>query len=178
MAQRDSGAPRARGVSLVPFGRRHYEAVSRGLSSGSAASTTRYRMPRSAVVLEAQWDAVPVKHRYAIVADRTVVGFCGLRPPVFAGLELWIAIFSAANRGAGIGTFAVRTLCDYGFAARRLTRIELGVYPDNRTAIACYSRCGFQPEALLRRFFFHDGKWRDLLWMSILRDEWRSVTLR
>jgi RimJ/RimL family protein N-acetyltransferase len=47
-----------------------------------------------------------------------------------------------------------------------LSRVELGVYPDNAPAIRCYERCGFAHEALLRRFVYHDGAWRDLIWMA------------
>jgi RimJ/RimL family protein N-acetyltransferase len=32
--------------------------------------------------------------------------------------------------------------------------------------VTCYERCGFGREALLRRFVYHDGAWRDVLWMA------------
>jgi RimJ/RimL family protein N-acetyltransferase len=103
---------------------------------------------------------------YSIVAGQRVVGICSLRAPVFAGAELTIAIFDLAFRGAGVGTYAVRTLCDAAFGELRLSRVELGVYPDNVPAIKCYERCGFVREALLRRFVYHDGAWVDILWMA------------
>lgn len=103
---------------------------------------------------------------YSIVAGQKVVGICSLRAPVFAGVELTIAIFDPAYRGAGVGTFAVRTLCDTAFVELRVSRVELGVYPDNMPAIKCYERCGFVREALLRRFVYHEGAWRDISWMA------------
>jgi RimJ/RimL family protein N-acetyltransferase len=103
---------------------------------------------------------------YSIVAGQRVVGICSIRAPVFAGAELTIAIFDPAFRGAGVGTYAVRTLCDAAFGELRLSRVELGVYPDNAPAIKCYERCGFVREALLRRFVYHDGAWVDILWMA------------
>ena len=63
-------------------------------------------------------------------------------------------------------------LCRYGFSKLKIPRIELGVYPSNRRAIACYR--GFRDEALLRRFVYHDGEWVDVLLMSLLRSEWRE----
>jgi RimJ/RimL family protein N-acetyltransferase len=103
---------------------------------------------------------------YSIVAGQTVVGICSLRAPVFAGVELTIAIFDPAYRGVGVGTYAVRTLCDTAFGELRMNRVELGVYPDNAPAIICYERCGFAREALLRRFVYHEGAWRDIYWMA------------
>jgi RimJ/RimL family protein N-acetyltransferase len=103
---------------------------------------------------------------YSIVAGPHVVGICSLRAPVFAGVELTIAIFDPAYRGVGVGTFAVRALCDTAFGAMRVSRVELGVYPDNVPAIKCYERCGFVREALLRRFVYHEGEWRDIHWMA------------
>ncbi len=88
---------------------------------------------------------------------------------MFSGAQLTIAIFDAADRGRGIGQFAVRTACDVAFDELRFGRIELGTYPDNRAAIACYEACGFSREAILRRAIYHDGVWRDLLWMARVR---------
>jgi RimJ/RimL family protein N-acetyltransferase len=45
------------------------------------------------------------------------------------------------------------------------------VYPDNTRAIRTYEKCGFRREAVLRQYIYHDGRWRDLLWMSLLRSD-------
>ena len=157
------------GVRVVARTARHLPEIKSGFDSGIASATTVYRLPRSLSVDSASL-ALNRRRRdrpmYSIVAGRRVVGVCSLRAPLFAGVELTIAIFDPAYRGAGVGTFAVRTLCDTAFGELGLSRVELGVYPDNAPAIRCYERCGFAHEALLRRFVYHDGAWRDLIWMA------------
>jgi RimJ/RimL family protein N-acetyltransferase len=153
----------------VPRTTRHLAAIRDAFASGAISPTTIYHLPRSIAV---DFAALAQSKRridrplYSIVAGNHVVGICSLRAPVFAGVELTIAIFDPAFRGAVVGTYAVRTLCDAAFGALRLTRVELGVYPDNVPAIKCYERCGFIREAQLRRFVYHAGSWRDILWMA------------
>jgi RimJ/RimL family protein N-acetyltransferase len=156
-------------VRVVPRTNRHLPEIQTGFASGVVSSTTIYHLPRSLSVdmgLLAQSKRRRDRPLYAIVAGHHVVGVCSLRAPVFAGVELTVAIFDPEFRGAGVGSFAVRSLCDVAFGELRLRRVELGVYPDNTPAIKCYERCGFAREALLRRFVYHDGAWRDLLWMA------------
>jgi RimJ/RimL family protein N-acetyltransferase len=157
------------GVRIVPRTERHLPEIQNGFDSGAVSATTVYHLPRSLSVASATL-AQSKRRRdrplYSIVAGRRVVGVCSLRAPLFAGVELTIAIFDPAYRGAGVGAFAVRTLCDTAFGELRTGRVELGVYPDNLPAIKCYERCGFAREALLRRFVYHDGAWRDVLWMA------------
>ena len=157
------------GVRVVPRTVRHLPEIKTGFDSGVVSATTIYRLPRSIAVLSAA--VIQSKRRrdrplYSILAGQHVVGICSLREPVFAGVEITIAIFEPEYRGAGVGTFAVRTLCDTAFRELRVGRVELGVYPDNAAAVSCYERCGFRREALLRRFVYHDGAWRDVLWMA------------
>ena len=172
----------AQAVRIVRLGRRHLGAVVDGFNSGEAAGTTFWILPRSQEGWNAHFDTDarlrPKPRRFAILRGRKVVGTCGLFGPWFSGAMLGIAIFDPDARGRGIGTYAVRALCDYGFQKLRLRRIELGVYPDNASAIRVYEKCGFKREALSRSDIYHDGGWRDTLWMSLLRSEWNAARLR
>jgi RimJ/RimL family protein N-acetyltransferase len=157
------------GVRVVPRTTRHLAAIRDAFASGAISPTTIYHLPRSiAVDFAALAESKRRNDRplYSIVAGNHVVGICSLRAPIFAGVELTIAIFDPAFRGAGVGTYVVRTLCDAAFGELRLRRVELGVYPDNLPAIKCYERCGFVREAVLRRFVYHEGAWRDIFWMA------------
>jgi RimJ/RimL family protein N-acetyltransferase len=157
------------GTRVVPRTARHLATIRDAFASGAISPTTIYHMPRSIAVdfaALAQSKRRNDRPLYSIVAGQNVVGICSLRAPVFAGLELTIAIFDSAYRGVGVGTHAVRTLCDTAFGDLRVRRVELGVYPDNVPAINCYERCGFIREALLRRFVYHEGAWRDIYWMA------------
>jgi RimJ/RimL family protein N-acetyltransferase len=154
---------------VVPRTRAHVPAIAAAFNRGDGAQTDLYRLPRSHVALEAGYKGgrrQRTLRNFTILRDDSVIGECSLFAPTFTGVQLAIAIFDAASRGRGIGRFAVNTLCELAFAELRVGRVELGTYPDNHTAIRCYEACGFSREALLRRYIYHDGAWRDLLWMA------------
>lgn len=164
-------------VRIRPLRRADIPDVRDGFASGASAETTRWSLPRSLPSMMGWYDEVSQardSHLFAIVVREHCVGLCTLRPPRFAGKELTITIFEPRFRGRGVGTFAVSKVCEVGFLKLRLPRIELGVYPSNRRAVACYARCGFQYEALLRRYLYHDGCWEDVMWMSLLRSEFKK----
>ncbi|HAF62558.1 MAG TPA: N-acetyltransferase [Anaerolineaceae bacterium] len=75
----------------------------------------------------------------------------------------------------GIGTKAISLMLDYGFFTLNLHRIYLRVFEANKRGIRCYEKVGFQHEGRLREASFLDGKYYDMLWMGILRDEWRGM---
>ena len=157
------------GVRVVPRTTEHLPQIRVGFDSGVISPTTIYHLPRSIAVdfaALAQSKRRRDRPLYSIVAGHHVVGICSLRAPVFAGVELTIAVFDPEYRGAGVGAYAVRKLCDVAFGELRQNRVELGVYPDNASAIKCYERCGFIREAILRRFVYHAGAWRDVYWMA------------
>ncbi|HLJ82727.1 MAG TPA: GNAT family protein [Candidatus Eremiobacteraceae bacterium] len=162
-------APRPAGVRVVARTEAHVSAIAAAFNRGDAAASTLYHLPRSHVALSAGYEGGR-RHRtirnFTILRDHEVIGVCSLLPPTFAGVQLAIAIFDAPSRGRGIGRFAVSALCELAFDELRIGRVELGTYPDNHAAIRCYEACGFSREALLRRYIYHDGAWRDLLWMA------------
>jgi RimJ/RimL family protein N-acetyltransferase len=171
---RDSARLPTAAMHIRPMRRADVPYMRDGFASGVAAQTTRWTFPRSLPSMLGWFDdAAHAKNHdvFAILVEGRVVGVTSLRPPRYGGRELTIAIFDPRARGRGVGTFAVTALCEYGFSVLRLARIELGVYPTHHAAIACYAKCGFKYEALLRRFLYQDGIWRDAMWMSLLRSE-------
>jgi RimJ/RimL family protein N-acetyltransferase len=173
-----SGLRRARGPRLVPLDRRYVRDLVDGFNSGIASETTLWRLPTAYPT-----NGVPTltrikrrkSYRFAILDEtKRFVGMCSLFDGTYGGYTLAIAIFDPQARGRGIGTFAMRALCDFGFRTLRTHRIELGVYPSNHRAIAVYEKVGFKREAVLRRDIYHDGEWQNSYWMSLLRDEWKK----
>ena len=163
----NAGAPA--GVKLELASRRHEVGMRDAFNSGSAAASTRWHLPRP-LHASRPYDQKSVR-RYAMVRDDRVIGTCRLWNPQFAGLELAIAIFDPDERGQGIGTFAVEKMVEVAFVEMKVHRVELGVYTDNAPAIHVYEKCGFKREALLRKYIHHEGAWRDLLWMAILKKD-------
>jgi len=90
------------------------------------------------------------------------------------GAGVGIAIGEKSLWGHGYGTDAMRALIDFGFGEVRLERIWLDVYDFNERARRSYEKAGFVVEGVQRHAHFSEGKYRDVLLMSILRDEWQA----
>jgi RimJ/RimL family protein N-acetyltransferase len=85
---------------------------------------------------------------------------------LFIGLpDLW---------NQGLGSDVMQTLLRFGFNQMNLRRIYLRVFAENRGAVHLYEAVGFRHEGRWRQAEFRNGRYHDLLWMSILRDEWNQ----
>jgi RimJ/RimL family protein N-acetyltransferase len=74
----------------------------------------------------------------------------------------------------GHGTQAMKLLLAHGFETLNLHRIWLLVYASNPRAIRCYEKVGFVPEGRQREANFREGRYEDVLVMSMLREEWKQ----
>jgi diamine N-acetyltransferase len=87
---------------------------------------------------------------------------------LFVGLQdLW---------GRGLGRDTLQTLLCFGFAEINLNRIFLRVFAGNKRAVHLYETIGFQHEGCMRQAEYRHGRYHDLLWMGVLRDEWAGWT--
>jgi RimJ/RimL family protein N-acetyltransferase len=83
---------------------------------------------------------------------------------LFIGLpEMW---------DRGLGFDVLKTLVQFGFEQMNLNRIHLQVFAGNQRGIHLYEKAGFRHEGCWRQAEFRHGRYHDLLWMSILREEW------
>ncbi len=73
--------------------------------------------------------------------------------------------------GEGYGTDAVIEILKFIFNEMNLMRVYLEVFAFNERAIKSYIKAGFKVEGTLRDHLFRDGKYHDVIQMSILRDE-------
>jgi RimJ/RimL family protein N-acetyltransferase len=87
--------------------------------------------------------------------------------------ELGIMIGDKSCWNRGFGTEAVRLLARHGFNTLNLNRIYLRVLENNPRAIRAYEKAGFTHEGRQRQAEYKDGKYLDLLVMSILKDEFK-----
>ena len=85
-----------------------------------------------------------------------------------------IAIGEKSLWGKGYGTDAMNALLDFGFGEVRLERIWLDVYDFNKRARRSYEKSGFVVEGIQRHAHYSEGRYRDVLLMSILRDDWQA----
>ncbi len=63
----------------------------------------------------------------------------------------------------------------FAFEQMNLNKVSLGVFEFNERAIACYRKCGFVEEGRLREEYYQDGRYWDVIRMSILRREYDAL---
>lgn len=73
--------------------------------------------------------------------------------------------------GKGYGTEALRLIRRFAFDTLGLERLELEVHEDNHAALRCYEKAGFLREGVKRNAYFSEGRFRDVVMMSALRDD-------
>jgi RimJ/RimL family protein N-acetyltransferase len=112
---------------------------------------------------------------FAIRAAGTgaLIGVCQLRAidRVHSTADLQIRIGDVSARGRGHGTEAVMRLLDFAFRDLNLHRVSLQVFADNAAAIRAYEKAGFTREGVLRAAAHVDGRYVDIVCMSVLRHE-------
>ena len=77
--------------------------------------------------------------------------------------------------GHGIGRLCTSFATQYGFLELNLNRISLQVLATNERAVRLYGSMGFREEGRLRQAQFKGGEYIDVIQMSMLRAEYRTV---
>jgi diamine N-acetyltransferase len=90
--------------------------------------------------------------------------------------EFGIMIGDKTVWNQGYGTEAILLLLRHGFLTLNLNRIGLKVFTENERAIRAYEKAGFVHEGRMRQAVYKHGKYQDVLFMSVLRDEWDART--
>jgi diamine N-acetyltransferase len=88
--------------------------------------------------------------------------------------ELGILIGEKEYWGQGYGTETLRLLVKHAFETLNLHRVWLRVYETNPRAIRAYEKAGFVLEGRQRQAEIKNGKYIDVLVMSLLREEYLS----
>jgi RimJ/RimL family protein N-acetyltransferase len=108
------------------------------------------------------------------LVDDSLLGFCVLFHVDWRSnhAELGITLGDASKRGKGLGSDAIRVLLRFGFMELNLHRIYLVVQSENIRGIKSYEKVGFLHEGAEREAMLREGRYTDLVWMSVLRHEW------
>jgi len=77
--------------------------------------------------------------------------------------------------GKGYGTCAVGLAIEFWFDNHAAERVGLAVRDYNLRAIRSFEKCGFVKEGVLRSAAYYEGKYCDLVQMSIIRSEFASI---
>lgn len=85
--------------------------------------------------------------------------------------ELAIWIGSKECRGKGAGFYSVQKALSHAFQDLNLHRVYLTVLEDNIPAINLYKKTGFSSEGIHRESVYKNGKYFNMIQMSILSKE-------
>ena len=109
--------------------------------------------------------------------DGLHIGMCGLHHGSAEDrhASLGIMVGDKSYWSNGYGSDAVMTLLRFAFDQMNLNKVELVVFEFNARAIACYRKCGFVEEGQRREHYFQNGRYWDIIGMSILRREYEAL---
>jgi aminoglycoside 6'-N-acetyltransferase len=118
--------------------------------------------------------AEPETTAYVIEFEDRVVGWIqwhAEQDPEYRHASMDIYVDPAVH-GRGVGTDAVRTLARHLFTDHGHHRLVIDPAADNAAAIRSYSKVGFRPVGIMRRYEQGaDGTWHDNLLMDLLVEE-------
>ena len=108
--------------------------------------------------------------------DWVFVGNCGLIAIDWQNrsAEIGIHIGEKEYWDQGFGTKAMRLMLKHGFNNLNLHRLWLRVFENNQRAIRSYEKAGFIQEGKFRQAQYLDGKYVDVMIMSMLQNEWQD----
>ena len=111
--------------------------------------------------------------------DDRLIGFLSLNTLMWNHGDAWLAIGlgEADLWGKGYGSDALQLALRYAFDELNLHRVTLSVFEYNPRAIRAYQKAGFVEEGRVRGSFLRQGRRWDEIYMGILRQEWRALTV-
>ena len=171
-----------RKILLRAFGRADLDAYRRWLDDSAVTEFLEMgARPARDADCEAFWrlageseDAIV----FAIVERKggKVVGTCGLylMQWICRRAQFNILIGEPSAWDKGYGSEAARLILDYAFAKLNLNSVQLGVNAENARAVRSYEKVGFVHEGVRRQFIYRNGRYYDMVMMSVLRDNYRA----
>lgn len=112
---------------------------------------------------------------FAIVdkEDQTLIGVTSLHNIDWKNrhAEFGIVIWNPNYWDKGIGTDVARVLLHYAFSELNFHRIEIRLLEYNKRIIRLSEKLGFKLEGILRDYLWRNGRWYNLMIMSILDNE-------
>lgn len=106
----------------------------------------------------------------------SLIGNVGLNRVDWKDRAAEVGIFIGDKRcwSQGYGRQAMQLMLRHAFNNLGLNRVFLRVHETNPRAIHSYEKAGFVHEGRMRQAHFEDGKFIDVLFMSVLRCEWQD----
>ncbi len=115
---------------------------------------------------------------YALPEDKPI-GFIGLDGISWHNGNSWVGIGIGERDywSKGFGSEAMQMVARYAFEELGLHRITLNVFAYNTRAIRSYEKVGFKNEGKIVEAVHRDGQRWDVVFMGLLRKDFRHQTL-
>jgi RimJ/RimL family protein N-acetyltransferase len=119
----------------------------------------------------------PNTNMFSIIELKTalLLGVCGLCYINWVCRNADFSIYIGANDLYIDDKFAIdaaKTMMKYGFEELCLHRLWAEVYDFDEKKIYFFKKLGFKIDGRFRQSYWHDGKWHDSLFFSLLEDEY------
>lgn len=85
--------------------------------------------------------------------------------------EYGILLADDNSRGKGYGTMCTKVMVDYAFDVLNLHKVYAEIIIENKASEAMFKKCGFKIDGVLRDDNFKNGRYHDVIIMSILDTE-------
>lgn len=87
-------------------------------------------------------------------------------------------LVGTASQQKGFCQQITKAALKIGFEELGMHRIGLGVYENNKAALNCYLKSGFNIEGVSRDILWFNNEFLSMVEMAILEDEWKALNLR
>lgn len=91
------------------------------------------------------------------------------------GYEIGAIIFDPEKRGKGVMSEALKMFCAFLFETKKIMRLQATHIEGNKASETVLAKCGFKREGVLRKAVYHRGEYRNLMMLSILREDCKSL---
>lgn len=165
-------------VILRAFENDDAERCYRWMNDPNIVRTLKTRYPiafqNEAAWIDSAMHPDPSQRHFAIERkdDRTHIGNASIHDIDWVSRTAWFGLFigepAAWNRG--FGSDAIQTLVRFAFEEMNLVKLRINVFDYNEKAKHVLLSRGFVEEGKLRRDFFREGTYHDIVILSAFRD--------
>jgi len=103
----------------------------------------------------------------------THIGNCAIQNIDWTNRHAEYAVIIGEKKfwGKGVGTEVAKLLIEHAFNTLNLNKVSLGVNAQNKCAVRAFEKAGFVREGILRQEIYCNGRYCDVVRMSILKQE-------
>ena len=167
-------------VTLRPLERQDLERSRNWVNNSDLAAALLRVWPVTEIDQENWFESLctrPDRLVWAVLASERHIGNVGLYhlDLLHRRAEAWCLIGEPNSQGQGLGRQAMELLLSYGYNGLGLNKIYLHVASENTMALKMYRTLGFITEGELQAEYFIQGRFRDILRLRLLVQEWASA---